>query len=174
LRQGVDLNLQLKTDRLLAWFAYFYIDSQTGFTASSTNNPEADADGNIQVRPGNRIPDIPSNLWKMVVDYKVTDAWTVGRTGTAASGQFLFGDKANLTAKTPAYFVLNLHTSYQITPNLRLLALLENAFNTTYYTFGRLLATSSVSIVQAPGAINTHSYSPAAPIAGTVGIRITF
>ncbi|MBV8118744.1 MAG: TonB-dependent receptor [Alphaproteobacteria bacterium] len=134
MRSGVDLNLQLKTDRLLAWFAYFYIDFQTGFTASSTNNPEADADGNIQVRPGNRIPDIPSNLWKMVVDYKVTDAWTVGRTGTAASGQFLFGDEANLTAKTPAYFVLNLHTSYQITPNLQLLALTENAFNTTYYT----------------------------------------
>ena len=65
MRQGVDLNLQLKTDRLLAWFAYFYIDSQTGFTASSTNNPEADADRNIQVRPGNCIPDIPSNLWKM-------------------------------------------------------------------------------------------------------------
>jgi outer membrane receptor protein involved in Fe transport len=70
--------------------------------------------------------------------------------------------------------VLNLHASYQITPNLQLLALLENTFNTTYYAFGRLLAISSVSIVQAPGAINTHSYSPAAPIAGTVGIRITF
>jgi hypothetical protein len=45
----------------------------------------------------------------------VTDAWAVGGTDVAVSGQFLFGDEANLTQKTPAYFALNLHTSYQIT-----------------------------------------------------------
>jgi hypothetical protein len=41
----------------------------------------------------------------------VTDAWTVGGTGIAASGQYLFGDEANLTLKTQPYFVLNLHAS---------------------------------------------------------------
>ena len=176
LRQGVDLSLQAKTDRLLASIAYSYIDAtfQTGFTASSNNNPGADANGNIQIQPGNHLPGIPSNLWKLGVDYKVTDAWTVGGTGVAASGQFLFGDEANLTAKTPAYFVLNLHTSYQLTPNLQLFGLIENAFNTTYYTFATFSPTSSVPIVQAPGAANPRSYSPAAPIAGTVGIRLTF
>ena len=176
LRHGVDLSLQAKTDRLLAWLSYSYIDAtfQTGFTASSNNNPGAAANGNIQVQPGNHLPGIPGNLWKLGVDYKVTDAWTVGGTGVAASGQFLFGDEANLTAKTPAYFVLNLHTSYQITPNLQLFGLIENAFNTTYYTFGTFSPTSSVPIVQAPGATNPRSYSPAAPIAGTVGIRVTF
>src|SRR6516164_6669855 len=176
LRQGVDVSARVKTDRLLGWIAYSYIDAtfQTGFTASSENNPGAAANGNIQVQPGNHLPGIPSNLWKLGVDYKVTDAWTVGGTGVAASGQFLFGDEANLTAKTPAYFVLNLHTSYQITPNLQLFGLIENAFNTTYYTFGTFSPTSSVPIVQAPGATNPRSYSPAAPIAGTVGIRVTF
>jgi len=176
MRQGVDLSLQAKTDRLLAWFGYSYIDAtfQTGFTASSNNNPAADADGNIQVQPGNHLPGVPSNLWKLGVDYKATDAWTVGGTGVAASGQFLFGDEANLTAKTPAYFVLNLHTSYQLTPHLQLFGLIENVFNTTYYTFATFSPTSSVPIVQAPGATNTRSYSPAATIAGTVGIRVTF
>src|SRR6516165_2162999 len=176
LRQGVDLSLQVKTDRLLAWLSYSYIDAtfQTGFTASSVNNPGADADGNIQVQPGNHLPGIPSNLWKLGFDYKATDAWTVGGTGVAASGQFLFGDEANLTSKTPAYFVLNLHTSYQLTKNLQLFGLIENAFNTTYYTFGTFSPTSSVPIVQAPGATNPRSYSPAAPIAATIGIRVTF
>ena len=176
LRQGVDVSAQLKTDRLLGWIAYSYIDAtfQTGFTASSNNNPGADANGNIQVQPGNHLPGIPSNLWKLGVDFKVTDAWTVGGTGVAASGQFLFGDEANLTSKTPAYFVLNLHTSYQITKNLQLFGLIENAFNTTYYTFGTFSPTSSIPIAQAPGATNPRSYSPAAPIAGTVGIRVTF
>jgi iron complex outermembrane recepter protein len=176
LRQGVDVSAQVKTDRLLAWIAYSYIDAtfQTGFTASSNNNPDADANGNIQIQPGNHLPGIPSNLWKLGVDYKMTDAWTVGGTGVAASGQFLFGDEANLTSKTPAYFVLNLHTSYQLTPNLQLFGQIENAFNTTYYTFGTFSPTSSVPIVQVPGAANPRSYSPAAPVAGTVGIRVTF
>jgi len=176
LRQGVDLSLKFKTDRLLAWLAYSYIDAsfQTGFTESSQNNPGADASGNIQVQPGNRLPGIPANLLKLGVDYKVTDAWTIGGTGIAASGQYLFGDEANLTAKIPPYFVLNLHTSYQLTENLQLFGLIENAFNAKYYTYGTFSPTSSVFLVQAPGAANPRSYSPAAPIAGTVGIRLTF
>ena len=176
LRQGVDVSAQLKTGRLLAWVAYSYIAAtfQTGFTASSNNNPGADPNGNIQVQPGNHLPGIPANLGKLGVDYKVTDAWTVGGTGIAASGQYLFGDEANLNLKTQPYFVLNLHTSYQITKNLQFFGLIENAFNTKYYTFGTFSPTSSVFIAQAPGATNPRSYSPAAPIAGTVGIRVTF
>jgi outer membrane receptor protein involved in Fe transport len=104
----------------------------------------------------------------------VTDAWTVGGTGLAASGRFLFGDEANLTQKLPSYFVLNLHASYQLTQNLQVFGLIENAFNTKYYTFGTFSPTSSVFIAQAPGAANPRSYSPAAPIAGTVGVRLTF
>jgi hypothetical protein len=65
-------------------------------------------------------------------------------------------------------------TSYQLTPNLQLFGLLQNAFNTTFYTFGTFSPTSSVFIAQAPGVTNPRSYSPGAPIAGTVGIRLTF
>ncbi|MGH7058818.1 MAG: TonB-dependent receptor [Stellaceae bacterium] len=176
LRQGVDLNFQLKADRLLAWIGYSYIDAQfqTGFTASSENNPFADIDGNIQVQPGDRLPGIPTNLLKLGVDYQVTPAWTVGGGGIFASGQYLFGDEANLTPQTPPYFVLNLHTSYQVTPHLQMFALLENAFNATYYTFGTFSPTSAVPIAQAPGATNPRSFAPAAPIAITVGVRATF
>jgi iron complex outermembrane receptor protein len=120
------------------------------------------------------LPGIPTNLIKLGADYRLTDAWTIGGTGIAASGRNLFGDEANLTPKTPAYFVLNLHTNYQLTPNLQLFGLLQNAFNTTFYTFGTLSPTSSVFIAQAPGAANPRSYSPGAPIAGTVGVRVTF
>ena len=176
LRQGVDLDIQLKTDRLLAWLAYSYTDAtfQTGFTKSSENNPAADANGNIQVQPGDRLPGIPANQLKAGVDYKLTDTWTVGGSAIYAAGQFLFGDEANLTPQTPPYLVLNLHSSYQVTKNFQLFALIENVSNATYYTFGTFSPTSSVPIVQAPGSSNPRSYSPAAPIAATVGIRATF
>jgi iron complex outermembrane recepter protein len=176
LRQGVDLNIQLKTERLLAWIGYSYTDAafQTAFTESSENNPAANADGNIQIQPGDRLPGIPANQLKLGVDYKITDAWTVGGTGIYAAGQYLFGDEANLTLQTPPYFVVNLHTSYQVAKNFQLFALLQNAFNVTYYTYGTFSPTSSIPIVQAPGATNPRSYSLAAPIAVTVGLRATF
>jgi iron complex outermembrane recepter protein len=176
LRQGVDLDIKLKTDRLLTWIAYSYIDAtfQSGFTESSQNNPGADANGNIQIQPGDRLPGIPANQFKVGVDYQLTDAWAVGGTAIYAAGQFLFGDEANLTPQTPPYLVVNLHSSYQVTKNLQLFALIENVSNATYYTFGTFSPTSSVPIVQAPGATNPRSYSPAAPIAVTVGVRATF
>ena len=176
LRQGVDLDIKLKTDRLLAWIGYSYIDAsfQSSFTASSENNPGADAEGNIQIQPGDRLPGIPANQFKVGVDYKMTDEWTVGGTAIYAAGQFLFGDEANLTPQTPPYLVVNLHSSYQVTKNLQLFALIENVSNATYYTFGTFSPTSAIPIIQAPGATNPRSYSPAAPIAATVGIRATF
>jgi iron complex outermembrane receptor protein len=176
LRQGVDLNLQLKTKRLLLWLAYSYIDAefQTGFTESSPNNPAADAEGNIEVKPGDRLPGIPAHVVKLGVAYKATDAWTVGGTALAASGQFLFGDEANLTPPTPAYVVVNLHTSYQITQHLQLFGLLANAFNAKYYISGAFSPVTAVPNTLVPGATNPRSYSPAAPIAVTVGLRATF
>jgi outer membrane receptor protein involved in Fe transport len=176
LRQGADLRVELKTERLLAWASYSYIDAAflTGFATTSENNPGADAEGNIHVRPGDRLPGIPANLFKLGIDYKPTDKWTVGGAGIAASGQFLIGDDANLQPKTPPYFVLNLHASYQITKNFQLFGLLQNAFNATYYTFGTLAPTAIVPIAQVPGANNPRSFSPAIPIALTVGIRATF
>jgi iron complex outermembrane recepter protein len=47
-------------------------------------------------------------------------------------------------------------------------------FDTKYYTFGTFSPTSSVFLAQAPGATNTRSYSPAAPLAGYGGVRMTF
>jgi len=75
---------------------------------------------------------------------------------------------------TPNHFVLSLHTSYQLMPHLQPFGWIENVFNAACYTFGTFSPTSSVPIVQGPGAANPRSYSPAAPIAATVGIRVTF
>jgi outer membrane receptor protein involved in Fe transport len=176
LRQGVDIGAQLTAGRWTAYAAYSYIDAtfQTGFTANSENNPGADAAGNIQVQPGNHLPGIPTHLLKLGVSYNVTDKWTVGATGVAASGQYLFGDEANLQKKLPGYFVLNLNTNYQVTPNIQLFGLVENVLNATYYTYGTFSPTSSVFLAQAPGATNPRSYSPAAPVAGYGGLRVTF
>jgi iron complex outermembrane receptor protein len=176
LRQGVDVDLKLTWRRLTAYLAYSYIDAefQTAFIEQSPDNPGADANGNIFVKPGDRIPGIPQHIVKFGADYRATDRWTVGGSALAASGQYLFGDDADLTAQIPPYFVLNLHTNYWVTKQLQLFAELDNAFNAEYFTYGTFGPTASVPIAQAPGATNPREYSPAAPIGVTVGMRAIF
>ena len=175
-RQGIDAGLQLKTDRWLAYINYSYINAtyRSGFVELAGNNPAGDADGNLAVQPGNRLPGIPAHQVKLGVYYKATDKWTVGATAIAASSAYLFGDEANLTPPLPGYFTLNLSTSYQVTEHVQLFAWAENITNARYYTFGTFSPTSSVFIAQAPGATNPRSYSPAAPIGGFGGVRVTF
>jgi outer membrane receptor protein involved in Fe transport len=175
-RQGVDVGLQFKTDRWRAYIQYSYIDAsfQNGFVEAAGSNPAADANGNITVRPGNRLPGIPANQAKLGAYYKVTDKWTIGGTVIVASGAFLFGDEANLTPKLPPYFTMNLSTSYQLTDHMQLFGLVQNVTNAKYYTFGTFSPTSSVFIAQAPGATNPRSLSPAAPVGGFGGVRLTF
>jgi iron complex outermembrane receptor protein len=175
-RQGVDAGLRLTSDRWLAWIDYSYTDAtfQGSFVESSPYNPGADANGNITVHPGDRMPGIPAHMLKIGVQYKATDKWTVGAIGIAASGQYLFGDEANLTPQLPAYFRLDLNTSYQVTKNVQVFALVQNVLDSRYYTYGTFSPTASVPIVQAPGASNPRSYNIAAPIAGYGGLRVTF
>jgi outer membrane receptor protein involved in Fe transport len=174
-RQGIDAGVQLRTDRVLAYINYSYIDAtfQSGFVESAGSNPAADANGNITIRPGNRLPGIPANLVKLGVQYRITDAWTVGGTAVAQSGTYLFGDETNLNPKLSAYAVLNLNTSYQVTPHIQIFGLLENVTDQKYYTYGTFSPVSSVFLAQAPNAANPRSYSPAAPIGGFVGVRVT-
>ena len=100
--------------------------------------------------------------------------WTVGATAVYASSAFLDGDAANLNAPLPGYFTLNLSTTYQLTEHVQLFAWVENITNAHYYTFGTFSPTSSVYLWQAPGATNPRSYSPAAPVGGFAGVRVTF
>ena len=160
-RQGVDAGLQFKNDR---WIAYVELllhrcDIPEQLSSSQAgSNPAADANGNITVQPGNRLPGIPTNQAKLGAYYKVTDKWTVGGTAIVASGAFLFGDEANLTPKLTPYFTLNLTTSYQLTKNVQLFALVQNVTNERYSTFGTFSPTSSV--LSRPGAGGNQSAQP--------------
>ena len=65
-------------------------------------------------------------------------------------------------------------TTYQITKSTQLFAWIDNLTNQKYYTFGTFSPTTAVFLVEAPNATNPRAYSPAAPVAGFVGIRVTY
>ncbi|WP_428542078.1 TonB-dependent receptor [Rhodopila sp.] len=175
-RQGVDASVQYKAPRWSAYLAYTYTDAtfRDGFVEAAGNNPAADADGNITIATGNRLPGVPAHQGKLGSTYRVTDRWTVGAAAIAQSGTYLFGDEANLTAKLPAFVTLNLSTSYRLTPHIELFALVDNVTAEKYYTYGTFSPTTAVFLAQAPNSTNPRAYSPAAPIAGFGGVRIRF
>ncbi|MEA2772660.1 MAG: iron complex outerrane recepter protein [Acetobacteraceae bacterium] len=175
-RQGIDASVQYKAARWSAYLAYTYTDAtfQSGFTEAAGSNPAGDANGNITINPGNRLPGVPAHQGKFGLTYHVTDQWTVGGVVIAQSGQYLFGDEANLTPQLPGFVTLNLSTSYQLTPHIQLFASAENVTDTKYYTYGTFSPTTAVFLSQAPNATNPRAYSPAAPVGGFGGVRITF
>ena len=123
--KGVDAGIQYKAPRWSAYLAYSYTDAtyQSGFVEAAGSNPAADANGNITINPGDRLPGVPAHQGKLGLTWRVTDQWTVGAVLIAQSGQYLFGDEANLTPQLPGFVTLNLSTSYQLTPHIQFFAL---------------------------------------------------
>ena len=76
--------------------------------------------------PGDRLPGVPVHQGKLGLTCHVTDQWTVGAVLIAQSGQYLFGDEANLTPQLPGFVTLNLSTSYQLTPHIQFFGSVEN------------------------------------------------
>ncbi len=176
-RQGAEAGLRFRTGRLNAYANYALTDAtfQTALTLSSQNNPFADENGNIQVRPGNRLPGVPRHLFKVGADYGITEKWVVGFSALVASGRFLTGDESNLNPTTGAYGVLNIHSNYQVIEHVQVFAQLENVVNSRYATFGTFSPVGSdTPLIQAPGSTNTRSLSPAPPISAFGGVRVTF
>jgi len=174
-RQGVEAGVDLGQGRLRAFASYALTDAtfRKAFIAGTQNNPFADANGNIQVRPGNQIPGIPEHSLKFGAQYDITARWTSGLTGIARSGRTLQGDASNQNPRTGAYVVLNLNTSYRVTDNIELFGLVQNLTNARYATYGGFSPVSLVPIAQAPGATNPRSLTPGEPVAGFAGVRVT-
>ncbi|MBO0737752.1 MAG: TonB-dependent receptor [Alphaproteobacteria bacterium] len=175
-RQGIEAGISYHDDNWQAGVNYSFIDAtfQSAFALSSPNNPFADDAGNIQIRPGNQLPGVPQHRLKVNVDYAVTDKWKVGGNLIYASSQFFFGDASNQNPKLPGYWFVDLHSSYQVTDNIELFAIIQNLFNNNYPTFGIF---GDVGKTPLPGVANPSDprfVTLAAPVSVFGGVRIRF
>jgi outer membrane receptor protein involved in Fe transport len=175
-RQGFSGRLDYNSDPVNAYIAYTYTDAtvQTGYVEAAGSNPDADANGNITIKPGDALPGIPRTTLKLGFDSPLTAKWRIGADGLYQSGQYLIGDEANLTPRLPGFFTVNAHTSYDFTPRVQLFVNVQNLFDKRYFTFGTFSPTNSVYLTQDPGAANPRSYSLAAPIGFFGGVRVKF
>jgi iron complex outermembrane receptor protein len=187
LRQGIEAKLDYRFGRWNAYANYTYIDAtyQSANTLSSPGNPNALTDPNnddvqfINVKPGDHIPGIPAHRFKAGIEYLATDAWKVGADVNVVGSQWLVGDSTNQSPKVSAYAVVNLHTSYRITPNIEVFGLINNVFNQHYYLGGTFFETGGFT--SAGGAPNLmaqlsdpRTFVPGMPLAAYAGIRAKF
>jgi iron complex outermembrane receptor protein len=172
LRQGIEAGIALKWDRWNVYANYTWIDAifLSPLVLSSPFNPYADANGQIHVVPGDHIPAIPNYRFKAGVECKVTDAWKLGADVNAVGSQYLVGDQSNLNPKVPAYWVVNLHSSYQVTKNVETFALVRNLFNQRYYLQGTFFQTDSFPYLNLT---DPRTFIPGMPLAVYAGVRVT-
>jgi iron complex outermembrane recepter protein len=186
LRQGVEAKVDLTWNRWTGYADYTFVDAtyQSFLTLSSPNNPMAVADPvtgslNINVIPGDHIPGIPANRFKIGGEYLITDAWKLGADLNVFGSQYLSHDDSNLNPKVPAYWVVNMHTSYQITKNVQIFGLVQNLFNQHFYSAGTFFSTAGYNN-STPGGANLMTFNdprtflPGIPLAVYAGLKATF
>jgi iron complex outermembrane receptor protein len=172
-RQGIEAGINYRSDRWLAYLDYAFLDAtfRSPITLSSPNNPFADANGNISVKPGDHIPSLPTHRVKLGADYGLTPHWRAGADLVVASGQFLRGDESNQNPKIPGYHVVNLRTSYTIGDHVELFGLIRNLLDERYDTFGTFFNTGQIPFL---ALTDPRTESPGAPRGFFAGVRVTF
>ena len=145
LRQGIEANVTYKRDRWNIYANYTYVDAtfRNALTLSSPFNPFADANGNIFVVPGDHLTGIPDFRFKLGAEYQITKPWKFGADLNVIGSQWLVGDESNQNPKVPAYWVVNLHSSYKISDHVELFGLVRNLFDQHYYIYGTFFDTTS-------------------------------
>jgi len=172
LRRGVEASAAYKQDRWNVYANYTYVDAtfKNSLVLGSPFNPFADANGNIFVVPGDHLTGIPNYRFKLGAEYQITDPWKFGADLNVIGSQWLVGDEANQNPKVPAYWVVNLHSSYKVTDNLEVFGLVRNLFDRHYYVSGTFFDLTSFPYL---GLTDPRTFVPGMPFAAYVGVRGT-
>ena len=153
-REGFEAGLSRRVGALAVGANYTWLDATyqsvetVNGTSNSTNSTAAAGargfDGNIVVRPGDRIPLIPQHLFKAYADYRATEALSLGVNFIAVGSSYARGNENNLhqpdgvyylgPGKAGGYGVVNLNAEYRFEPRFTVFGQINNLFDREYYT----------------------------------------
>ena len=125
-------------------------------------NDAANANGEISVMPGDRLPGIPRHSFKLGGRYDVTSGWDISLDAVVASSRIFVGDEGNDQAPLDGYTTTNLRSAYALNEVLELFGRVDNLFAVDYSTFG-VLAEVELELEEAPGADDPRFVSPGSP-----------
>jgi len=182
-RQGFEASVNYQGQQWSGYAQYSYVDAtfRSALVLNSPSNPFQDANGNIQVLPGDRLPLIPLSRVKLGADYSLSHDWSVGGSLVLATSSFYRGDESNQNPQLPGYHVVSLRTSYRLSKQVELFANVQNLFDERYSTFGLFSDPTGVgapgvppdAVSNGPG-VDNRFQSPGMPRAYFGGVKIRF
>lgn len=194
-REGIELGL---SDRIgpVTWSAsYGYLratfESSACVVAEGNSTAETSAactgEEEIEVRPGNRLPGLPSHTLKLGADWQATPAWSFGAQMRAFSRQFVRGNENNAhqpdgvesfgSGRLGGYAVLDLTAGWKPREGLELIARVTNVFDRRYETaglLGRNAFDASGALLPPSDWRHEQFDGPGAPRAAWLGVRLSF
>lgn len=182
-RQGLEAGWSYHGGAWSGYAQYSYVEAtfQSPFTESSRSNPHQDANGDIRIRAGDRLPGIPLHRIKIGADYRFGAHCAAGGEFAFVSGQYYRGDESNQNPPLPGYAVMNVHASYRIGSGVDIFASINNLLNNSYATFGLYSDPTGVGAPGIPAGaasndprVDNRFFSPAPPRAFFGGIRARF
>ncbi len=176
-RQGLEAALERSEGKFSWALDYALIDAtyQSNALLFSQANSTADANGNIQVSPGDRIPGIPRQHLNALVRYGFTDKFDVGANAVAVSRQFARGNDNNQhqpdgtnflgSGEVAGYVLLHLNLNYKLEKGFQLFAKVSNVFDRRYATAGTLRQNffPGGTLAAPGGQTNETFYAPGSP-----------
>ncbi len=145
-RQGVELGLDAKAGSFSMSAHYTYLEAtfQSALVLDSPANSAATGIRcpnctEIQVVPGDRIPGVPRQVFKLRARYEGV-RFGMGVTAIGQSTQFARGDESNQdrNGPLPGYVLVNLDAHVQPARRWSLYARINNVLDRRYFTFATL------------------------------------
>lgn len=176
-RTGLDADLHGRLGRV-NWFASYgwveaTFESPLDLPGNAEVNDATNDDGQLEVRPGDRLAGIPRHTLKTGVGLALTPAWDVALETLVSSSRVFLGDEGNDQSPVEGFAVVNLRSSYRVTDAVELFVRIDNLANRDYESFG-LLAELEIPLHEAPNADDPRFLSPGAPRSAFAGIRVQF
>ena len=196
-RQGLELGASGEQGAI-RWSAdYTYLDAtfRSSETVNGGANSSQDANGNIQIKSGDRMPLIPHHLLKVRADWALGGGFSVSAGMLAAGSSLARGNENGQhqsdgkyyvgSGKNPGYAIFDFGGKYQASPALTLFAQVNNLFDRRYSTAAQLGATgftANGSFIARPfsssgdnsSLVHSSFYAPGAPRTAWVGVRYQF
>ena len=159
-REGVEASVSLSMSNLNAGAQYTYLSATyqspetIGSGSNSTNSNALDGapgvpdGGNIDIVPGNQIPEVPQNMLKLYADWQPIKKLSIDADFQLIGSSYVRGNENNLDqpdgvyylgpGKSPGYGVLNLGARYSLDSHWQLFAQINNLLDRHYYPGGQL------------------------------------
>ncbi len=199
-RQGIELGADTQQGNLTLAASYTYLDAtfQSNETINAEANSSADANGNIDIHPGNRMPLIPRHIFKAHADWRINSSWSMGLGMLSVSSSLARGNENGQhqadgshylgSGKSAGYTIFDLNAKYRATQQLSFFVQVNNLFDKKYSTMAQLGATGftadgnfaarpfnpSLASGGDNSTLSSTFYAPGAPRTFWAGVRYEF